>query len=101
MKGAPHVTWRCCVCSNLEPNGRGRWHVTSVPTWWLVRVDRLRDKGRHRTDEAKSFTARAEKHVDSGWNEKCDRLDRRVPAMRWLSLFLLLGGVQAWFFCRD
>lgn len=66
-----------------------------------VRVDRLCDKGRYRADEASFLKASAEKHVDSGWNEKCDRLDRRVSAMRWLSLFLLLGGMQAWFFCRD
>lgn len=40
--------------------------------------------------------------VKAGWNAECDRLDRRVPAMRWLPLsVLLLEGVQAWFFCRD
>jgi hypothetical protein len=46
--------------------------------------------------------ARAENIVRAEWNEKCDGLGcREQSAMRRFSLFSMLGGMQAWFFCRD
>lgn len=101
MKGTIHVTWRCCVCSNLERKGReAGWHATSVPTWRL-RVPTGSER-KVENGPPSRVKVRAENTIRAEWNEKCDRLGRRVQsAMRWFSLFLMLGGMQAWFFCRD
>lgn len=87
MKGIIHVTWRCCVCSNLEPKGReAGWHATSVPTWWLCVPSGC--EGKAQNGPPSRVKARAENTVKTEWNEKCDRL-RVQSAIRWFSLFFL------------